>query len=62
MNIEDTFYVWRRCDGHVGASNGRMPRDYVSAADTEWTFDLLLKTSDWPTARDLIQREREKNQ
>lgn len=55
--MNTTYYVWRRSDGYVAAST-YTPIDYVSASGTEWSYELLTETDDWPTARDLIERER----
>lgn len=47
----DTYYVWRRSDGYVGCTVGPpQGRD---------TFDVLLITDDWPSARDHIEANRD---
>lgn len=57
------YVVWRRLpDGLVSASAGRLPpRTMWPKADgeaIEVTFELLLVTDDWPTARMRIKAER----
>ena len=48
----DTYVVWRRSDGLVGAT-AYVPRDHRSC-----TFEVLLKTADWAEAHARILAER----
>jgi hypothetical protein len=50
------YYVWRRSDGWVNASNGMMPRNEGTT-----TFEKLLATTDWPTAKARIEEEHERD-
>jgi hypothetical protein len=50
---KDYYYVWRRSDGYVTASNGYQPLQTPST-----TFELLADGEDWPTMRGVILIER----
>lgn len=52
MAKEPTYYVWRRSDGYVSVT-ARQP------ANGRDTFDVLLVTDDWPTARQRTEDERD---
>ncbi|MFJ4966038.1 hypothetical protein ACIP6P_26935 [Streptomyces sp. NPDC088729] len=54
---KDYFYVWRRSDGYVNASNGRRP-----GRDTTDTFELLAEGENWQAMRGIILVERAKLQ
>lgn len=54
---KDYFYVWRRSDGYVNASNGRKP-----GRDTTDTFELLAEGESWQAMRGVILVERGKLQ
>lgn len=41
-----SWHVWRRSDGYVNASIGRLPADWTSPSG-EVTFTELLVTDDW---------------
>lgn len=45
-----TYYVWRRKDGYVGATNGYFPR--------EPGFQALGEFTEWPDALHLILTQR----
>ncbi len=55
---KDTYYVWRRSDGYVGATCNRMPADYVSGDRSITTFVGVGRFDDWGAARDRILEER----
>ncbi|MFH8294929.1 hypothetical protein [Streptomyces sp. NPDC018059] len=54
---QDYFYVWRRSDGYVNASNGHEPRQYATG-----TFELLAEGESWQAMRGVILVERGKLQ
>lgn len=54
----DTYVVWRRSDGFVSATTFR-PRNWVTDG-TEWAFEVLLVTKDWPEARARIEEKRKR--
>jgi hypothetical protein len=45
----EAYFVWRRSDGYVGGSAGRMPAGPhgTDRDGTPTTFEKLLETSDW---------------
>jgi hypothetical protein len=48
----DRYVVWRRSDGYVSATV------YVPRPHGDITFEVLLDTTDWPTACARIEAER----
>ena len=51
------FTVWRRSDGYINASKRDYPMTAKGLNQTMakgLTFEVLLYTEDWPTARDRI--------
>ncbi|PZT71472.1 hypothetical protein [Streptomyces sp. AC1-42T] len=50
---KDYYYVWRRSDGYVNASNGNKP-----GRNTTDTFELLAEGEDWQAMRGVILVER----
>ncbi|MEU3399461.1 hypothetical protein [Streptomyces filamentosus] len=47
------YYVWRRSDGYVAASNGRR-----QSSGTNDTFELLAEGADWEKMRAVVLIER----
>lgn len=60
MNGKFKFVVWKRNDGYIGASAGRLPSRYVGADGHVSIFELLLETDSWSEAYDKIVEERSK--
>jgi hypothetical protein len=62
---EGKFIVWRRNDGYVGATAGRMPQDYqISDGKTlgQWvTFVKISEHERWSEAYAVIETERSSN-
>lgn len=54
------FYVWRRNDGYVDATAGRMPSDHVGANGKTATFEKLGEFEEWIDALECIQTNRYK--
>jgi hypothetical protein len=46
----DVYYVWRRNDGYVAASVGRMPTRWVGDDGSVTTFEELGQYTDWNLA------------
>lgn len=59
MISKSKFVVWKRNDGYVGATAGRLPNTYTGGDGHVATFELLLETDSWPEAYDLILATRE---
>lgn len=49
------YYVWRRSDGYVGCTARNRPPGPIA----EFTFDVLLVTTEWPEARERLLAERD---
>lgn len=46
------YVVWRRSDGYVGCTRGE-------PHNSRDTFDVLLRTHDWPEAHDRVLAEQD---
>lgn len=51
--MADTFFVWERSDGFVGATAGFMPR-----GDRNYSFRELLRAKEWAPCAIRIRAER----
>ncbi len=62
VNVYKTkYYVWRRDDGYVSSTAGRMPMGWKTPDGREVTFEQLGVFDEWNQETiDLIERERAK--
>jgi hypothetical protein len=54
MATNNTYYVWRRNDGHVNASCNYSPSGFTGADGSVNTFEILLITPSWGDAYNAI--------
>jgi hypothetical protein len=52
------YFVWRRNDGYIGCSNGRMPDGWRTTDGRDISFEKLRESEDWEKCYEFMVRER----